>query len=63
LPRFAGDRLPVGNVACSVALADKLESLIGFFGIGDVPTGDRDPFGLRRTPSVCGGRRWECCGF
>lgn len=49
LPRFAGDRLPVGNVACAVALADKLESLIGFFGIGDVPTGDRDPFGLRRA--------------
>ena len=48
-PRFAGDRLPVGNVACAVALADKLESMIGLFGIGELPTGDRDPFGLRRA--------------
>lgn len=48
-PRFAGDRLPQGNVACAVALADKLESLVGFFGIGELPTGDRDPFGLRRA--------------
>ncbi|MFN3983973.1 MAG: glycine--tRNA ligase subunit beta [Rhodocyclaceae bacterium] len=48
-PRFAGDRLPQGNVACAVALADKLESLTGFFGIGELPTGDRDPFGLRRA--------------
>lgn len=48
-PRFAGDRLPEGLVACAVALADKLESLTGFFGIGELPTGDRDPFGLRRA--------------
>ncbi|AUN94513.1 glycine--tRNA ligase subunit beta [Pseudazoarcus pumilus] len=48
-PRFAGDDLPAGNVACAVALADKLDALVGFFGIGQVPTGDRDPYGLRRA--------------
>ena len=49
LPRFAGDALPAGNIACAVALADKLDALTGFFGIGMVPTGDRDPFALRRA--------------
>lgn len=48
-PRFAGDALPQGNVACAVALADKLDAMVGFFGIGMVPTGDKDPFGLRRA--------------
>ncbi|HVE49156.1 MAG TPA: glycine--tRNA ligase subunit beta [Casimicrobiaceae bacterium] len=48
-PRFAGDGLPESRVAQSVALADKLESLAGLFGIGQVPTGDKDPFGLRRA--------------
>ncbi|MBW7903924.1 MAG: glycine--tRNA ligase subunit beta [Rhodocyclaceae bacterium] len=48
-PRFAGDALPAGNVACAAALADKLDALVGFFGIGQVPTGDKDPFGLRRA--------------
>ncbi len=47
-PRFAGDSLPLGAVACSVALADKLETIVGIYGIGQVPTGDKDPFGLRR---------------
>ncbi len=47
-PRFAGDSIPMGAVACSVALADKLETLVGIYGIGQVPTGDKDPFGLRR---------------
>jgi glycyl-tRNA synthetase beta chain len=47
-PRFAGDALPDGPVAQSVALADKLDTLIGIWGIGLVPTGDKDPFGLRR---------------
>lgn len=47
-PRFAGDTLPQGGLACSVALADKLETIIGIYGIGQVPTGDKDPFGLRR---------------
>jgi len=49
LPRFAGDALPDGNLAASVALADKLDALAGLFGIGQVPTGDKDPFGLRRA--------------
>ena len=48
-PRFAGDALPAGNVACAVALAEKLDALVGFFGIGMVPTGDKDPFALRRA--------------
>ncbi len=47
-PRFAGDWLPEGNVACAVALADKLDTIVGIFGIGLIPTGDRDPFALRR---------------
>src|SRR4029077_7065056 len=47
-PRFAGDAIPDGPVAQAVALADKLEALAGLFGIGAQPTGDKDPFGLRR---------------
>jgi glycyl-tRNA synthetase beta chain len=47
-PRFAGDWLPTNMVGVSVALADKLETLVGMFGIGNVPTGDKDPFALRR---------------
>jgi glycyl-tRNA synthetase beta chain len=47
-PRFAGDALPEAPVAQAVALADKLETLAGMFGVGAQPTGDRDPFGLRR---------------
>ncbi len=46
-PRFAGDRLPEGPVACAVALADKLDAIAGLFSIGQQPTGDKDPFGLR----------------
>jgi glycyl-tRNA synthetase beta chain len=48
-PRFAGDLLPEGNVAAAVALADRLDALVGFFGIGQIPTGDKDPYGLRRA--------------
>jgi glycyl-tRNA synthetase beta chain len=48
-PRFAGDALPEGGVACAVALADKLDALAGLFGIGQQPTGEKDPFGLRRA--------------
>ncbi|HMM71821.1 MAG TPA: glycine--tRNA ligase subunit beta [Rhodocyclaceae bacterium] len=48
-PRHAGDTLPTGNLACAVALADKLDALSGFFGIGALPTGDKDPFALRRA--------------
>ncbi len=47
-PRFAGDTLPRQNVGMAVALADKLETLAGLFGIGALPTGDKDPFALRR---------------
>jgi glycyl-tRNA synthetase beta chain len=47
-PRFAGDALPRGEVGLVVALADKLETLAGLFGIGQLPTGDKDPFALRR---------------
>ncbi len=47
-PRFAGDSLPRGRVGLVVALADKLETLVGMFGIGQIPTGDKDPFALRR---------------
>ncbi|WP_341889155.1 glycine--tRNA ligase subunit beta [Variovorax sp. YR752] len=47
-PRFAGDELPRNSVGLAVALADKLETLVGMFGIGNLPTGDRDPFALRR---------------
>jgi glycyl-tRNA synthetase beta chain len=47
-PRFAGDELPRSLVGVCVALADKLETLVGMFGIGNAPTGDKDPFALRR---------------
>ena len=47
-PRFAGDTLPRNTAGVVVALADKLETLVGMFGIGNLPTGDKDPFALRR---------------
>jgi glycyl-tRNA synthetase beta chain len=47
-PRFAGDVLPRNEVGVVVALADKLETLVGLFGAGQIPTGDKDPFALRR---------------
>ncbi len=47
-PRFAGDQLPQHPISCAVAIADKLETLAGLFGISQLPTGDRDPFALRR---------------
>ena len=49
MPRFAGDALPQGLVACAVAIADKLDTLVGIFGIGQAPKGDKDPFALRRA--------------
>lgn len=49
MPRFAGDGLPRSLVACSVALADKFDTLVGIFGIGQHPKGDKDPFALRRA--------------
>ena len=48
-PRFSGDQLPVGDVSIALALADKLETLVGIWGVGQQPTGDKDPFGLRRA--------------
>jgi len=48
-PRFAGDRLPVGPIACAVALADKMDAMAGLFSIAQQPTGDKDPFALRRA--------------
>ncbi|HEY4638010.1 MAG TPA: glycine--tRNA ligase subunit beta [Burkholderiales bacterium] len=48
-PRFAGDELPQSLVGCAVALADKLYLLAGFFGAGQQPSGEKDPFGLRRA--------------
>jgi glycyl-tRNA synthetase beta chain len=47
-PRFAGDDLPADHVGAAVALADKLDTLIGIYGVGLIPSGDKDPFGLRR---------------
>jgi len=47
-PRFANDTLPANRVGACVALADKIDTLVGIYGIGQVPTGDKDPFGLRR---------------
>ena len=47
-PRFAGDELPRNDVGICVALADKLETLVGLFHTGERPTGDKDPFALRR---------------
>ncbi len=48
-PRFAGDHLPDGDASIAVALADRLDSLAGLFSIGQVPTGDKDPYALRRA--------------
>lgn len=49
LPRFSGDALPTGDTSIAVALADRLDALVGMFSIGLVPTGDKDPLGLRRA--------------
>ncbi|MEW6994673.1 glycine--tRNA ligase subunit beta [Colwelliaceae bacterium MEBiC 14330] len=48
-PRFAGDALPEGNIGCAVAISDKIDSLVGIFGINQPPKGDKDPFALRRA--------------
>ena len=48
-PRFAGDELPASLVACALAIADKMDTLAGIFGIGQHPKGDKDPFALRRA--------------
>nr|WP_314424056.1 glycine--tRNA ligase subunit beta [uncultured Erwinia sp.] len=48
-PRFAGDELPSNPIACALAIADKMDTLAGIFGIGQHPKGDKDPFALRRA--------------
>lgn len=48
-PRYAGDRLPEGNIGCAVAISDKIDTLVGIFGINQPPKGDKDPFALRRA--------------
>jgi len=48
-PRYSGDTLPEGNIGCAVAIADKIDSLVGIFGINQPPKGDKDPFALRRA--------------
>ncbi|MCK8104637.1 glycine--tRNA ligase subunit beta [Pseudoalteromonas sp. 2CM36K] len=49
MPRFAGDNLPSSLISCAVAIADKFDTLVGIFGIGQAPKGDKDPFALRRA--------------
>jgi glycyl-tRNA synthetase beta chain len=49
LPRYTGDRLPASPAGVAVALADRLDSIVGCFGVGLVPTGSEDPYGLRRA--------------
>ena len=49
MPRFAGDNLPTSLISCAVAIADKFDTLVGIFGIGQAPKGDKDPFELRRA--------------
>ena len=48
-PRYAGDALPEQNIGCAVAIADKIDTLVGIFGINQPPKGDKDPFALRRA--------------
>jgi glycyl-tRNA synthetase beta chain len=48
-PRFAGDDLPNNELAQSLAIADKLDTIVGIFRVGQIPTGDKDPFALRRA--------------
>ncbi|GGC66875.1 glycine--tRNA ligase subunit beta [Marinobacter halophilus] len=49
MPRFAGDDLPTTLTGCAVAIADRIDSLVGLFGINQPPSGTRDPFALRRA--------------
>jgi glycyl-tRNA synthetase beta chain len=49
LPRFANDSLPTSLLGCVLAIADRMDILVGFFGINQIPTGDKDPYGLRRA--------------
>ena len=53
MPRFAGDKLPETSTGCILAVADRLDTLIGIFTIGEKPTGEKDPFALRRAALGC----------
>jgi glycyl-tRNA synthetase beta chain len=53
LPRFAGDKLPSTKEAICVALADRLDTLAGIFAVGEIPSGSKDPYGLRRASLAC----------
>lgn len=53
LPRFAGDSLPKTDTGAALAIADKLDTIVGIFSTGEIPTGDKDPFGLRRAALGC----------
>jgi glycyl-tRNA synthetase beta chain len=49
LPRFSGDRLPTTQIGCALAIADRIDNLVGIFSLGQIPSGDKDPFGLKRA--------------
>lgn len=49
LPKFSGDKLPATDIGTALALADRIDTLVGIFGIGEAPTGSKDPFSLRRA--------------
>ncbi|GGA89557.1 glycine--tRNA ligase beta subunit [Neiella marina] len=49
MPRFSGDQLPASDIGCALAIAEKVDTLVGIFGIGQAPKGDKDPFALRRA--------------
>ncbi|MEI8054700.1 MAG: glycine--tRNA ligase subunit beta [bacterium] len=49
LPRFSQDEIPISNIGCALALADRVDNLIGLFSINKIPSGEKDPFGLRRA--------------
>ncbi len=53
MPRFSGDSIPPSPVGCCIAYADRLDTLVGIFAIGSIPTGDKDPFALRRAALGC----------
>lgn len=63
LPRFAGDILPASEIGAIVSVADKLDTIVGSFGLGIVPTGSQDPYGLRRQATgivqIILDRKWE----
>lgn len=49
LPKFSGDKIPSTLMGCALAIADRMDNLVGIFSLGQIPTGDKDPFGLRRA--------------